>query len=61
MTKTLNQYNLTSFQLIEKAIENGEAHLSSTGALYTTTGKRSGRSPNDRFIVKEPSTSDSID
>ena len=28
MTKTLNQYNLTSFQLIEKAIENGEAHLS---------------------------------
>ena len=33
MTKTLNQYNLTSFQLIEKAVENGEAHLSSTGAL----------------------------
>jgi len=61
MTKTLNQYNLTSFQLIEKAIENGEAHLSSTGALFTTTGKRSGRSPNDRFIVKEPSTSDSIE
>lgn len=61
MTKTLNQYNLTSFQLIEKAIANGEAKLSSTGAIYITTGKRSGRSPQDRFIVQEPTTADSID
>lgn len=61
MTKTLNQYDLTTYQLIEKAVQNGEGQLSNTGALITNTGKRSGRSPKDRYIVSESTTVDSIE
>lgn len=46
--------NLTPPQLIEKAVERGEGVLTSTGALRVTTGKYTGRSPNDKFIVETP-------
>ena len=53
--------DLTSTELIEKSLSLNEGKLTNTGALLIITGKRTGRSPNDRFIVDEPSTAKSID
>ena len=61
MTTTPTHTNLIASKLIELALKRGEGQLSSTGAFTTTTGQRSGRSPEDRFIVEEPSSSHAID
>ncbi|MGE5678176.1 MAG: phosphoenolpyruvate carboxykinase (ATP) [Pseudomonadota bacterium] len=53
--------NLTIGKLVEKAIRNEGAVLSDTGALSINTGKYTGRSPGDRFIVDNPDIHDKID
>lgn len=46
--------------LVEEAIKNNEGKMSDTGAFVVTTGKYTGRSPNDKFIVDAPSVHDEI-
>lgn len=54
-------WNLNPSQLYELALNNNEAILTNNMALRVLTGKYTGRSPQDKFIVKEPSTSKHID
>lgn len=53
--------NLTVGKLVETALRKEGAVLTNTGALSINTGKYTGRSPGDRFIVDEPSIHDKID
>ncbi len=52
--------NLPVPQLVEKALERGEGRLTDTGALAILTGKYTGRSPKDKFIVDTPAVHDDI-
>ena len=56
-----NVHELSNEELISIAINNNEGIIAKNGALTTETGSRTGRSPNDRFIVKEASTEHLID
>ncbi|PLS01998.1 phosphoenolpyruvate carboxykinase (ATP) [Neobacillus cucumis] len=54
------QVQLSVPQLVEKVLERKEGTLTSTGAVCVTTGKYTGRSPQDKFIVLEESTKNKI-
>lgn len=53
--------NLSPAELTEHAVRRGEALLTDLGAVAALTGKRTGRSPKDKFTVREPLVSDHID
>ncbi len=53
-------WNLPEAQLYEHAIRRGEASLALEGPLVAETGKFTGRSPYDKYVVKEPSSEDNI-
>ncbi len=54
-------YDLPISALVEKALFRNEGSLTSTGALRVDTGKYTGRSPKDKFIVTEKETKDHIE
>jgi len=53
--------NLQPAALVEDTIIQRQGNLSSTGALVVRTGKFTGRSPKDRFIVKDAITEKTVD
>lgn len=56
----LIKYNLSPTQLIEVALQRKEGVLTATGALMVDTGTFTGRSPKDRFLVKDEVTEDAV-
>jgi phosphoenolpyruvate carboxykinase (ATP) len=53
--------NLYAPQLVEAALRRGEAELGARGSLVAETGKRTGRSPKDKFIVRDAITQNTLD
>ncbi len=53
-------WNLGTSQLIEKALERREGTLADNGALVVRTGQFTGRSPKDKFIVRDPGTETTV-
>lgn len=53
-------YQLSKKQLIDEAIKRHEGVLASNGALNVKTGERTGRSPHDRFIVRDDITDKTV-
>jgi phosphoenolpyruvate carboxykinase (ATP) len=52
--------NLSPAELIEAALQNGEGVLTDTGALMCDTGKFTGRSPKDKFLVCDEKTENTV-
>jgi phosphoenolpyruvate carboxykinase (ATP) len=53
-------WNLTTAPLVEQAIARGEGQLTKDGALLVDTGKFTGRSVKDKYIVRDTTTEDTI-
>ncbi len=52
--------NLGTAPLVEHALRNGEGQLAKDGPLVVETGKHTGRSAKDKFIVRDAETEDTI-
>ncbi|MDC0887142.1 phosphoenolpyruvate carboxykinase (ATP), partial [Altererythrobacter sp.] len=52
--------NLGTPQLVEHAAHRGEGKLSKYGSLVVETGKHTGRSAKDKFIVRDNETEDTV-
>lgn len=53
-------WNLDAPALYEMSVRRGDGVIAPGGALVVQTGHHTGRSPKDKFIVDEPSTSGNI-
>lgn len=54
-------WNYIAPQLVEAAIRRGEGRLASMGPFVAVTSPHTGRSPNDKFVVREPSSEADVD
>ncbi len=54
-------WNLVAPELVEAAIRRGEGVLADMGPFVAVTTPHTGRSPNDKFVVKEPSSDADVD
>ena len=54
-------WNLPVAALVERAVRRGEAALSASGALTAETGVHTGRSPKDKFVVRDESTENEVE
>src|SRR5690348_1689774 len=46
-------WNLTAAQLLEHALQRREGNLAANGSLVVRTGQFTGRSPKDKFVVRD--------
>ena len=53
-------WNLSAPVLYEHAVRRDEGLLAKDGPLVCRTGAHTGRSPNDKFVVKEPSSEGNV-
>ncbi|MBB5687375.1 phosphoenolpyruvate carboxykinase [Sphingobium boeckii] len=53
-------WNLLTAPLVEQALSRGEGILAKDGPLVVATGKHTGRSANDKFIVRDAETEDTV-
>src|SRR5207248_10313029 len=53
-------WNLSTAALYEQAVQRREAMIAAEGPLACRTGQHTGRSPNDKFVVREPSSEPNI-
>ncbi len=58
--QTVN-WNLSPEELVEKALDMNEGTIASNGAITINTGEFRGRSPQDRFVVKDDITANTVD
>ncbi|MFT4535729.1 MAG: phosphoenolpyruvate carboxykinase (ATP) [Saprospiraceae bacterium] len=54
-------FNLSAAKLIKASVDQKEGIITDKGALSITTGRFTGRSPKDRYIVKDEITSNTVD
>lgn len=59
-TKSTIHYQLQPDELSEQTLLRGQGDVNDTGALCIRTGEFTGRSPQDKFIVKDALTEDSV-
>ncbi|MCB1595818.1 MAG: phosphoenolpyruvate carboxykinase (ATP), partial [Xanthomonadales bacterium] len=60
ITDATAHWNLSPEKLAEISVELGQAQKTDTGAITVHTGEFTGRSPKDRFIVKDSVTEDAV-
>ena len=59
-TRAEIHWDLGTAPLVEAAIRNGEGMLAKDGPLVVATGKHTGRSAKDKFIVRDAETENNV-